>query len=885
MKSDLVAIIGVSCLLPEASNIFEYWNNLLLNRNCLKTIPKERFFTHQYKAQLMSNICTQGGFIPDIACFDRQFFGISPNEAKQMDPQQRLALQEAWHCIEDANIDIKVLQKYTTGVFAAQMNNDYLQLLIDDAAPVDQYTCIGNYASSLANRISHHLKLSGPSITTNTACAGSLVAIHQARQSLLTEECDYALVIAANLICHPLKHLSFSMAGMLSRSGKCHTFEAHADGYVPGEGICAVLLCREHLAKKLNHHVYANILQSAMNHNAGTNNISSPSIDKQAALIQSLYPNASLNHLDYIELHGTGTSLGDPIEYQALQKALGDKLKRVCLLGSVKTNIGHLEASAGLAGLIKVVLMLEHETIVPSFQMQTPNPLINLKEQLFQLSTSQKTWHSNPNAPRIAGISSMGFGGVNAHIVISDHTKKYLPAQTKQHSLIPFLISLKTEDIIEETKKHWLSLITSTNVDISKICLASIHNRSNLDFRFAYLTKNPSKIGLLQALTTGRFIKKQELPYLIFDTIDFEIPAVQQTNISDIAQSKIQAIENTEFKVSNKQKTDMITQIYLLDVLTQANIKFRTIICSEKTMFGVLFYLDCISLKNVEDHINTGIDLQIDYEKLQIPLMVGNTPIIDVKYLNELFSLQQFNHRELKKFLSQSLLLSKHQYTFKGLLKRWQNHLHKYHIDLFEQWQSLLNTNDSDINQTQFIIIIAILICLEKLKKTWGLTYCINDNILNNKLQDLAYFIANNILDEDDVIRGVLSDAHFNVTSLLQKINLKLVTLDGLPFLRSKHLSIPYKCQSENMSFFETYSENNVIYIGKNCSNIPMSRWSLITAGNLDEKIISTIVNQWLHGQDIHWTSFFPNHQDLRLVLPKYQFNSKETFWPDGTAL
>ena len=395
MKSDLTSIIGISCLLPEANNASQYWNNLLVNRNCIKTIPANRLYTNQFKNQQDSITCTQGGFISDIAGFDRQFFGISPNEAKQMDPQQRLALQEAWHCIEDANIDITLLQQHRTGVFAAQMSDDYLQLSIDRSIPIDQFTCIGNYASSLANRASHHFKLSGPSLSINTACAGSLVAIHQARQSLLSGECEYALVLSANIICHPLKHLSFSMAGMLSRTGKCHTFEANADGYVPGEGVFAILLCHSQIAEQYHHRVYGTILNSGVNHNAGTNSISSPSIDKQAELIQRLYKDTDVSHLDYIELHGTGTSLGDPIEYQALHKALGNKLEKICLLGSVKTSIGHLEASAGLAGLVKVVLMLHHELIVPSFDIQNPNPLINLQNQHFQLSTTKHAWLSS----------------------------------------------------------------------------------------------------------------------------------------------------------------------------------------------------------------------------------------------------------------------------------------------------------------------------------------------------------------------------------------------------------------------------------------------------------------------------------------------------------
>lgn len=874
----------MACLLPEANSPKEYWTNLLSNRNCLKQIPIERFHTNQFKEQLGSNVCIRGGFLSNIAYFDRQFFGISPNEAKQMDPQQRLALQEAWHCIEDANIDLKHLQQHTTGVFAAQMSNDYLQLSIDTATAIDQYTCLGNYASSLANRISHHLKLSGPSVSTNAACAGSLVALHQARQSLLLGECDYALVITANLICHPLKHLCFSMAGMLSRTSKCHTFEAKADGYVPGEGICAVLLCSSQAAIKHRHHLYATILQSSMNHNAGINAISSPNIKQQESLIQNVYQNILLKHLDYIELHGTGTTLGDPIEYQALQKALGDKLEKKCVLGSVKSSIGHLEASAGLAGLIKVLLMLEHETIVSSLDIEMLNPLIDLKNHLFQLSASQKAWPVDPNSPRIAGISSMGFGGVNAHVVISDSNIENTQLSVEEHACIPFLISLKTEASIPETKNQWQLFLESQSGTLSQIQLASLHNRTSLDYRFAYLTTNPSKDTLVNALTTGNFIKKQEPPFLIFDDMDIEIKTIQQKKLSPLAQSKIQAIDCCA-TISSKAKAQMTTQIYLYETFAQANVHSRTFIGKQHTLYGILFYLDCVTLEDIESHLSSNTDLTIQYKTLNTPLIIGDTSIIDEKYLKQLFSVGDFQPTALESFLSESLILSKHQYTFKGLLKRWQTQLDKHAIDLFEQWHFLLNTLPSAayhpaLNQTQCIVIIAILSSLEKLKKTWGLNYCLNDKILTLKLQDLLYLITHNILDENDVIRGIIAPHSLNFNQLINTIHLKLIRLDGLPFLRSQTSTVPYRNQPDNHDYFKKYAENNVIYIGKNKRELPLAHWSIITEGNIKEKIIQTLVNQWVNGQDIHWASVFPNHLTHKIDLPKYQFNSREKFWP-----
>lgn len=888
MKSDGISIIGMACLLPEANNPNEYWNNLLINRNCLKKIPEDRFHTNQFKKQLASNFCMQGGFLTNIAHFDRQFFGVSPNEAKQMDPQQRLSLQEAWHCIEDANIDLKQLQQQTTGVFTAQMSNDYLQLLIDIGTEVDQYTCLGNYASSLANRVSHHLKLSGPSISTNAACAGSLAALHQARQSLLLGECDYALVISANLICHPLKYLCFSMAGMLSRTNQCHTFEAHADGYVPGEGICAVLLCSSQIAFKRHHHIYANILQSGMNHNAGANAISSPNIKQQESLIHHLYQPCLLKHLDYIELHGTGTSLGDPIEYQALKKALGDRLEKPCVLGSVKSIIGHLEASAGLAGLIKVILMLEQEMIVPSLDVQTINPLIDITGHLFQLNASKKAWPIDPNNPRVAGISSMGFGGVNAHVIVSDPTKEnpstYIKISSEKPAFIPFLMSLKTEAPMDETRKQWQAFLESTPADVSQVNLASMHNRSSLEYRFSYLAKNPSKKELLDALTAGNFIKKQELPIILFDEIDFEITTDQQKKLSLVAQSKIEAI-NLSDTIPAKQKVQMTGHITLYDALIQANIQSRMLIGEQDTLYGLLFYLGCISIEGIESHLGKKADLRIQYETLNSPLIIGSTSIINEKYLRDLFTIEAFQHTALKEFLSQSLLLSKHQYTFQGLLKRWQIPLEKNGIDLFGQWYALLNTWDATVsegmlNPTQKIVIIAILSSLERLKKTWGLNQCLHEKMLNVTLQDLVYLVSRNILDENHVIYGIMADTSLDFRMLIHTIQAKLSSLDGLPYLRSQVSTVPYQTPSTSHGVPWEHAENNVIYIGKNNAALPKA-WSAITGGNIEAQIIQTLVNQWLYGQDVRWSLFFPNYQKQKIALPNYSFHSKETFWPN----
>lgn len=862
MDSNLTSIIGISCLLPKANNPEEFWQNLLLQRHCITPIPKDRLFTNALSKQLDSITCMEGGFIAEVAAFDRQFFGISPNEAKQMDPQHRLALQQAWHCLEDANLDLRVLQQTKTGVFAAQMSSDYLQLSLDSASPVDQYTCIGNYESSLANRISHHLKLSGPSITLNTACAGSLVAVHQARQSLLAGECEYALVVSANIICHPLKHLSFSMAGMLSRTGLCHTFAAQADGYVPGEGVIAILLCKETLVSQQQHRSYGSLLASGINHNAGTQSITAPSLDRQAQLLHRLYQEAMFPNLDYIELHGTGTSLGDPIEYQALQKALGPQLKKTCFLGSVKTSIGHLEASAGLAGLVKILLMLHHELIVPGVSLQTTNPLLNFEDQYFQLSTKKTAWPARENSLRIAGISSMGFGGVNAHVVVAD-VKKSNPSAQKEYGSIPLLISVKSEASLDASKANWLSFLTATDANISDLCLASLYNRSSLDYRFAYFNEKPSKQNLAQALQQAVFSPKQDLPYLLLDEANWEISKQQWSACSLLAKTKIQALDNPAFKLHAAQKITLKAQIYILDLLKQANCLYSKVICTNSHALGILYYLDCLSLEELATHLNAQTDLCIRLTNLKNPLIIGEHAILNAAYLQELFQASTPSFAALRTFLSEAKVLFQHQYTFKGLLSRWQNQLKKYNIDLFFHWDILEHTvANAVLNPTEFLILMTLVISLEKLRKTWGLTYCIHDPIMNKPMHDLAYLFANNMVDEEDLVAGFITkqmDSH----ALCAKVHAKLTHLEGLPFLRSKTLTIPYTKNLDAQYLCEQYKQQQLIYLGQHPR----------------EELIPTLVKQWVNGQNINWSLFYSKNQCEYVQLPKTTFNLNEKFW------
>ena len=440
--SEPLAIIGMACRFPGASHAGEFWKNLLDGKDCITEIPAERWDWREYYGDpLEENNKTNikwGGFIEGIDWFDPLFFGINPREAQLMDPQQRLLMTYAWKAIEDAGYSTQSLSGTRTGIFVGTMGSGYSELLSRANVKIEGYTSTGMVPSVGPNRMSFFINLHGPSEPIETACSSSLVAVHRAIESIQTGACDMAIVGGVNTIVTPDAHISFNKAGMLSEDGRCKTFSDKADGYGRGEGVGMIFLKKLKEAEQAGDHIYGVIRSSAENHGGRVNTLTAPNPRAQAELLKAAYTKAGIDprNVTYIETHGTGTKLGDPIEinglktaFRELYQASGDP--RVtgahCGLGSVKTNIGHLELAAGIAGVIKVLLQLQHKTLVKSLHCDTVNPLIDLKESPFYIVRESKEWKTGQDSqgkdlPRRAGVSSFGFGGANAHVVIEEYT-------------------------------------------------------------------------------------------------------------------------------------------------------------------------------------------------------------------------------------------------------------------------------------------------------------------------------------------------------------------------------------------------------------------------------------------------------------------------------
>jgi len=485
VQTNAIAIIGLGCRFPGAENPTAFWSLLHNGVDAISETPRTRWNGDGPR---------WGGFLDQIDGFDPQFFGISPREAEQVDPQQRLLLEVCYEALENAGRPPDRLAGSRTGVFVGISSNEYSR--IAHAGGIDPYSTTGNAASIAANRISYQFDLHGPSWAVDTACSSSLVAVHQAVQSLRSGECDLALAGGVSIIFTPDWTVAFQKAGMLANDGRCKTFDSRADGYVRGEGCGAVVLKRLADAVADGDPILAVVRGSCVNQDGRSNGLTAPNGPSQQAVIRGALKDAGVSPdaISYIEAHGTGTSLGDPIELNSLKEVLASErthgaTEQVCWVGSVKTNVGHLEAAAGICGLIKVVLALENEEIPAHLHLQQLNPLISLEGTPLAIPSNRQPWRRGIG-PRLAGLSSFGFGGTNAHIVLEEsplQTSKDPGALPSERPLHVLALSAKSEPALRDLVRRYAESLSGplSTASAANICFSANTGRTHFSHRFA----------------------------------------------------------------------------------------------------------------------------------------------------------------------------------------------------------------------------------------------------------------------------------------------------------------------------------------------------------------------------------------------------------------
>lgn len=517
-----VAIVGLSGRYPQAANLEAFWQNLAAGKDCITEVPKDRWDWREHydetRQQVAAHYSKWGGFIDDADKFDPLFFNISPREAQFYDPQERIFLESSWAALEDAGYSRTAGNLPTeVGVYAGVTYSEY-QLYGAEASALGTPMALGGNYASIANRVSYLFNFQGPSMTTDTMCSSSLTTIHQACQDLMLGRIEMALAGGVNLTIHPNKYLKLSIGQFISSKGHCESFGEGGDGYIPGEGVGVVVLKRLTEAERDGDHIYGVIKGSAINHGGKTNGYSVPSPHAQADVIKRAMQQAKVDarQISFIEAHGTGTKLGDPIEITGLSKAFkadkaGDPKTGWCAIGSVKSNIGHCESAAGIAGVTKVLLQMKAGCIAPSLHSKTLNPHIDFHKTPFVVNQELQEWTrpviDGKTVPRIAGVSSFGAGGSNAHVIIEEYVApqaSLAQVDLQQGVMIP--LSAKNANRLRELVQNLLDFLqASDSVDLASLGYTLQVGREALEERLGLLVHSKQElVNKLQQFLTGK---------------------------------------------------------------------------------------------------------------------------------------------------------------------------------------------------------------------------------------------------------------------------------------------------------------------------------------------------------------------------------------------
>ena len=506
-----IAIVAVSCRFPGAPDPEAFWEVLSGGVDAIREVPEDRFDIDEFydpDPETPGKTYTRfGGFLDGIDGFDPEFFGISPREAVWIEPQQRLMLETAWEGLERAGYAPAALRGSRTGIFVGVAANEYAHLLSSESIDkIEPYFITGNALNAISGRVAFALGLEGPAVAVDTACSSALVAVHQACQALHSGDCDLALAGGVNVLLSPVTVIAASRARMLSPVGRCKTFDASADGYVRSEGCGILVLKRLSDAVRDGDRVCAVIPSSAVNQDGASSGLTVPNGGAQQRLIGAALARAGLagGDVDYLEAHGTGTPLGDPIEVQAAAAAYGASrdADRPLLMGSVKTNIGHLESASGAAGLIKVVLSLQHEVLPQSLHFENPSPHIPWDSLPVRVVDKAIPWQAN-GRPRRAGVSSFGFTGTNAHVLIEEAPPQAAsaaedpadsagdvavapePVTHEQPVNVLALSARSPEALVALAQRYESWLNAHPDVDLADVCLTAGTGRSHFEHRAA----------------------------------------------------------------------------------------------------------------------------------------------------------------------------------------------------------------------------------------------------------------------------------------------------------------------------------------------------------------------------------------------------------------
>lgn len=934
-----IAIIGMACRFPGVDNYNQFWHNLEHGINAIREIPPDRWDVNQYYSTDINepnkSISKWCGLIDDIDKFDNAFFNISPREAKNMDPQQRLLLEETWLCIEDSGVPIEKLRRKRTAVYIGVMASDYRQEASQPGVFTDGYAASGNYDAMLANRISYAFGFSGASVSVDTACASSLVAIDGAKRSLLIGESDYAIAGAVSLNLHPWKYLSFSKARMLSPDGQCKTFDADANGYVPGEGIGVLLLQRLEDAQRAGNHIYGIIKGCAVNHGGRTQSLTAPRVEAQRDVILLAYQEADISPetVSYVEAHGTGTSLGDPIEIEALTRAFRrftDK-NNFCKIGSVKPNIGHLEAAAGIAGVIKVLMMMQHHKIPKSLNIKSINPIIQFDHSPFSVAKELSDWDPKTGdaiALR-AGVSSFGMGGVNAHILL-EQAPPTDPAKDTRHGQL-FVLSAKTRNSLNCMLTDWKSFVAAeqfSKLSFKDICWTMLTGRDSFPNRFGVYAEDKDSLKEQIALAAQSAVAVQpsakfyclRIGSLKIDSYSRIEPLLRDRTIFSecLKQIRIDLHKLTEscqsfkdlnmlqklgsgFEANNWTSAAKSVYAFMVDyAYAAALIKIGAapgLITGAKegalaglASCGIMRPIDALALLTQQMKPQ---DISLRRPKLSFFDPVSGKIVEPFRFSSEYI---RFIRNELRLdpdlleyYLEKAQLLFKGQFTFKRYMQEWNTALK----DKGKSVDQMLFDHvgdapcDNEQKREKLLILVIIISSLHKLRLKWDLTQ--QKPIMNQLLSEVVDLIVDSVMSKKILVQLFMDDQPDinDIASALSKNYYRMDLSKPYHYIRTQNRGLK---EIGDMSEWLTRLTSSVaplpqienmvcVDLGENDdASEAIETVTFQTGADLDRSFKEFLLQLWLHGVHIEWPKIFPDGQFNKVPLPGYAFDRK-SFW------
>jgi len=911
-----IAIIGIACRYPGANDYQQFWENLSQGVNSIREVTPDHWDVNQYysshREDPNKSISKWAGLLDHIDTFDAPFFNLSPRETKLMDPQQRILLEETWHCIEDSGVSLHALQAANTSIYIGYMATDYYQCIMMSKDEIDGYSCLGSYGGVLANRLSYFLNLSGESQSIDTACAASLVALHNARKVLLAGESKFAIVAGVNIICHPWKIISFSKANMLSPDGQCKTFDAAANGYVPGEGVGVLLLEKLKDAEKNKHHIYGILKSSVVHHNGKTKSITAPGLTTQQHVITEALEKAHISSEDisYIEAHGTGTSLGDPIEIEALTRAFNTPKKQYCYIGSVKTNIGHLEGAAGIAGVIKVLLMMKHKKIVKTLNVHKINPIISLEHSPFQIAQDLHDWQLPENvSKRYAGVSSFGFSGVSSHVILEEYIPSSKLEKNENKNIgLPFLLSAKSIYSLKKLIEQWQKYIKSSEYaaqDITDITQTLMHGRENFNYCYGFIIQTKAELSEKLQITidpTAHFTFNSKDKYLILKlhanfVIDYKefhaacsiYPILSilgkkcLKSLNTLSNEKIQ-LQDLETS-SNEKMINIRTFIvnYIVgEALHQSGVKIG---CVTGYGLGGLAGAVICKMLTFEEALQwlLGTLPVIQMTRPQFPFFMANKIVAPYHITSAYCQLLRENlilDQELQeKLISQARELIVNQFTYKKFLHEWDKILTSYNIDI----QQALDHPESLPSEQMKLFLLILILSLKKLNQKWELT----DNIL------IANDSANELIDL--LIDEAITPLQFStlllesnkqdeaLASSLQNYSYRLDSNKPYKLLKiiSSHLLDTNDVESwlDNIlleSTGKTDTKSNLSFDHDHFL-LDISENTLLSLNDFKQSFPPLLLLLWKNGIPIQWEKWYSRAYST-ISMPNYPFK-KEHYW------